>query len=148
MFLAEYVFLIAIWLLSVPKLGCSASGEVPGDVIPSSPIACMNCTLCQSLCHAPAPPPSSGYPSYETPPPPAPTYEAPPAYEAPPPLPPPPPAQVNCPTTPVVQCCQYPPPTTYGYVPYDNYSASSPSPMFLFPCMMSVFSYAVLFQAV
>lgn len=139
MFLAEYVFLIAIWLLSAPKLGCSASGEVPGDIIPS-PIACMNCTFCQSLCNTPAPPPPSGYPSsYETPPPPTPTYEA--------PLLPPPqlPAQGNCPTTPVVQCCQYPPPTTYGYVPYDNYSASSPPHMFLFPCMMSVFSYAVLF---
>ncbi|KAG2678246.1 hypothetical protein I3843_12G137200 [Carya illinoinensis] len=145
MFLAEYVFLIAIWLLSAPKLGCLASGEVPGDVIPS-PIACMNCTLCQSLCQAPAPPPPSGYPSYETPPPPAPPLSDQPTYEAPPPPPPQLPAQGICPPTPVVQCCQYPPPTTYGYVPYDNYSASSPSPISLFPCMMSVFSYAVLFQ--
>lgn len=140
---AKLLFLIAIWL-SLLNLGCSESGEVSGDVVPSSPVACLNCTICQYPCHTPAPP-LPGYPSYGTPPPPPPISDY-PSYGAPPP-----PQQLptgGCPPSPVVQCCQYPPPApaTYGYVPYNNYSASSPLPfIFFFPGMISVFSFAALF---
>lgn len=141
---AKLLFLIAIWL-SVLNLGCSESGEVSGDVMPS-PVACLNCTICQYPCHTPAPP-LPGYPSYGTPPPPPPLSDY-PSYGAlpPPPLPPPQlPIEGGCPPTPVVQCCQYPAPATYGYVPYNNYSASSPLPIFFFLSMISAFSFAALF---
>jgi hypothetical protein len=137
---AKLLFPMAIWL-SVLNLGCSEFGEVSRDVMPS-PVACLNCTICQYPCHTPAPP-SYGAPP-PLPPPPLSNY---PSYGAPSPPPPPPqlPTEGVCPPTPVVQCCQYPPPATYGYVPYNNYSASSPLPIFFFPSMISAFSFAALF---
>ncbi|KAM3743976.1 hypothetical protein ACB098_06G016800 [Castanea mollissima] len=140
MFLAKKLFLIAIWL-SFPKLGYVASREVSKDAIPT-PIACMNCPICQYpyQCNTP-PPPLSGYPS--PPPPPLSDY-------SPPPLPPPP-AQGKCPPTQGVQCCQPPPPSTYqypppiySYVPYNNFSASTPLPTPFFSIVISVISFAVL----
>ncbi|KAL0000537.1 hypothetical protein SO802_014318 [Lithocarpus litseifolius] len=139
MFLAKKLFLIAIWLSS-PNLGYVASRKVSKDAIPS-PIACMNCTICQypTPCNTP-PPPLSGYPS--PPPPPLSDYSPPP---------PPPPAQGKCPPTQDVQCCQSPPPSTYQYppptyeyVPYNNFSASTPLPTPFFSIVISVFSFAVL----
>lgn len=158
MVLAKVLFLIAIWL-SLLNHGCSESGDVSKDVM-ASPVACLNCTICQYPCHTPAPP-VPGYPSYGTPPPPPPPLPDFPLYGAPPP-PPPPPQQPKggCPPTPVVQCCQnpppatngysppatygYPPPATYGYVPYNNFSASSSLQILLFPSMISAFSFAAL----
>ncbi|KAF3961390.1 hypothetical protein CMV_013997 [Castanea mollissima] len=140
MFLAKKLFLIAIWL-SFPNLGYVASREVSKDAIPT-PIACMNCPICQYpyQCNTP-PPPLSGYPS--PPPPPLSDY-------SPPPLPPPP-AQGKCPPTQGVQCCQPPPPSTYqypppiySYVPYNNFSASTRLPTPFFSIVISVFSFAVL----
>ncbi|KAB1215100.1 hypothetical protein CJ030_MR4G016275 [Morella rubra] len=154
MVLAKHLFVIAL-CLSVSNLGCSATGEASGDVLPS-PSACTNCTLCQYPCHTPAPP-LPDYPLYGTPPlppPPPPSLAEYPPYEtsSPPPPPPPPPSQLpaqgNCPPTTVVQCCQYPPPIAYGYVPYNNYSASCPSSVSFIPVMVSVFSYAVLVRTV
>ena len=133
MFLAKKLFLIAIWL-SFPNFGYVASRKVSKDAIPTP--------ICQYpyQCNTP-PPPLSGYPS--PPPPLLSDY-------SPPPLPPPP-AQGKCPPTQSVQCCQSPPPSTYPYppptyvyVPYNNFSASTPLPSPFFSIVISVFSFAVL----
>ncbi|OVA10824.1 hypothetical protein BVC80_8199g9 [Macleaya cordata] len=105
---AKLIFIVAL-LLIISNCSCAETAEVSGDGI-SSPNVCQNCSICPYPCHSPPSP--SGYPSYGPPPP--------PSQGAP--------VQGNCPPTPVVQCCgQHPPPNPYGYIPYDNYSASTRS---------------------
>ncbi|XP_019052730.1 PREDICTED: leucine-rich repeat extensin-like protein 3 [Nelumbo nucifera] len=147
MSLVKFLLLVALWL-SVSGGSCGETGEVSGDGTPSSN-ACFDCSTCPYPCHNLSPPPSplpeSGYPLYGTPPPPA-------EENCPPPplpesgnsihvTPPPPPAQDNCPPPPVAQCCQYPPPRPYQYLPYSNYSAPLPSNRF----MNFIVSYIILF---
>ncbi|KAL3510073.1 hypothetical protein ACH5RR_029474 [Cinchona calisaya] len=105
MFSAKLLFLLAAWLF-ISTLYSEKTKDTYSDGL-SPPTDCENCTLCQYPCHAQPPPPPSGYQPYGAPP-------------------PPPAAEVNCPPSSPVQCCQYSPPIMpyYNY-PYSNYSGST-----------------------
>ena len=105
---AKLMFLLALSVF-VQILCAEKTQDTYSDGL-APPNACANCTLCQYPCNA-QPPPPSGYESYGAPPPPL------------------PPAQVNCPPSAPVQCCQYSPPAPYSYYPYNNYTGSSCLPI-------------------
>lgn len=144
MLCAKLVFVLALSLYA-SNLGCR--GEGSDNVMPAPPL-CLNCTICEYPCYPiPPPPPSPSlpdHPSYGTPPP-APALPGSPSYVAPPPSPPGKQgSQGKCPPSPAIQCCQYPSPNAYGYVPYDNQSASSSLPMFVFVMVVSLSSVILL----
>lgn len=136
---AKLVFVVALSLYAF-NLGCR--GEGSDNIMPAPPL-CLNCTICEYPCYPiPPPPPPAGYPSYGAPPPP-PALPGSPSYGAPPPQGEQG-SQSKCPPSPATQCCQYPSPNTYGFVPYGNQSASSSLPIFVFVIVVSISSVILL----
>ena len=112
----KMMLLLLVLCFSVSGTFCARKDGVYGDGV-NSPSGCQNCSICPYPCRPqpPPPPPPSGYPSPGAPPPPV-------AVTG------------NCPPAPPA-CCQNPqysppsPPSAYSYVPYNDYSASSPTPL-------------------
>ena len=113
----KHMFMLVLFLV-VSNIYCDESPEIYGGGIPA-PNPCLNCSICQYPCH-PQPPPPSVYQSYGAPP------------------PPPAAAGGKCPPT-VVQCCEYPPPTPYTSVPYENHSSA------LIKSLSTMWSFVIFF---
>ncbi|KAJ0047195.1 hypothetical protein Pint_03858 [Pistacia integerrima] len=148
---ADLLLLLLICLLLLLNVDFANSREFQFQKhsydLPSPTTGCViNCTNCPYPCQTlpPPPPDSGGYPLYGTPPPPSPDSGYPSYSAPPPPSPRSPPAQGGCPPVPV-QCCHYPPPNTYTYIPNENFSPCPYLPLPFFSLVTLVLPFAVLF---